>query len=114
MGIISREKEERGSHHASLGERVDFLESLIGDNAEKHAREIAAVATGHQKLQGELKSRGEGHSTVSERVNKLEKAVSDAAERQARELSSARAKLESFSNRFSVVRDAWGQETPRP
>jgi len=111
--LFAREQEERGSHHASLNERVDFLEGAIGDNAEKHARELAQLVSGHQKLSGDMKSRGDGHGAVVERVNKLEKVVGETAERQTRDSRAVKAKFESFISRLSAVKEAWVQETPR-
>jgi len=111
--LLTREQEERGNHHASINERVDYLESVLGDNADKHSQEIAQIVSGHQKLQGELKSRGDIHASVGDRVSKLERALADTAERQVRDSKVTQAKLDAFNNRFSVVKDAWGQETPR-
>merc|ERR1712060_1019791 len=102
------EQEERGGHHASINERVDYLENVIGTNADKHAKELEKLARSHKELTGELKAEG-----VTERVSKLEKALVETAERQAREAKATKAKFESFSNRFSVVKEAWGQQTPR-
>merc|ERR1740121_2875685 len=108
--LLAREQEERSNHHASLNERLDFLEGAMGTNADKHTRELAQLASSHQKLTSEMKGHGEG---VTERVSKLEKALVETAERQARETKATKAKFESFCNRLSAVKDAWGQETPR-
>ena len=55
-------------HHASLPERIGYLEKNIwdsadkhnkettGDNADKHARELAAHGDAHSKLASEAKS----------------------------------------------------------
>lgn len=31
------------SNHSSMNERMDYLESMLGDSAEKHAAELAAL-----------------------------------------------------------------------
>lgn len=111
---MAREQEERGNHHASMNERLDYLESVIGDNADKHASEIASVVSGHQKLYGELGSHGNNHASTAERVSKLEKAAVDVAQRQEREGRATQAKLDVMAKRFSIVKEAWGLETPRP
>lgn len=111
--LLARESEARDTHHATLSERVDFLEGMLGDTADKHAQELAQIASGHQKLQGELKSRGESHASVSDRVVRLEKGLAEATERQSRDSKSIYAKLDSFGNRFSAVKGAWSSETPR-
>merc|ERR1719491_670543 len=71
--LFAREKEERSNHHASLNERLDYLESVIGDNADSHMSGLAEVVSIHQKLSGDLKSCGDSHSAVSDRVSKLER-----------------------------------------
>jgi len=111
--LLEKEQEARGMHHASINERVDYLEGVLGDNAEKHAQELARLASNHQKLTGELKARSEVHSSVSERIATLEKACVDTAERQGREARATRAKFDAFTSRLTVVKDAWGRETPR-
>ncbi|MBT8139618.1 MAG: hypothetical protein KJP25_07605, partial [Gammaproteobacteria bacterium] len=34
--------EESGDRHASVDERIKYLEKLLGDSADKHARELKA------------------------------------------------------------------------
>lgn len=82
--------------------------------ADKHAKELAQVAAGHQKLSGDLQSHGAGHCAVMERVGNLEKAVVDTTAKQDRDARATKAKFESLSGRLSAVKEAWGGETPRP
>merc|ERR1740121_3610196 len=111
--MLAKEQDERGGHHASINERVDYLENVIGTNADKHAKELEKLARSHKELTGELKAKGDSHEGVTERVSKLEKALVETAERQAREAKATKAKFESFSMKLSVVKEAWGSDTPR-
>lgn len=38
------------THHASLPERVAYVEQLLGESADKHAMEIAALKEQHTKI----------------------------------------------------------------
>merc|ERR1719171_726637 len=51
------EKAARETHHASMSERIDYLEKLLNDSADKYARDMEA---GHNKLRDEMK----GHITI--------------------------------------------------
>ncbi|CAE7636955.1 unnamed protein product [Symbiodinium pilosum] len=79
------------------GERVDYLESAIGDSADKHARELESLKTAHSRLQTEA-----NHVNVGERLSFLEKAIGDSAERHSQELAAAHSKLASMHARLSA------------
>jgi len=109
--LIARDKDARDGHHASLNERVDYLEGAMGDNADKHAKQLELLSSGHQKLTSELKAKGDGG--FIDRVSKLEKVVTECSEKQSRDARVLNSKFECFHTRLSVVKDAWGQDTPR-
>jgi len=111
--LLAKEQDARNNHHSTLNERVDYLEGVLGDNADKHAREVAEIASGHQKLHGSLKSQGDGHGAFVERVNKLEKAFAECTENQARQAKAITVRFDSFSNKLHAVSDAWTKSTPR-
>jgi chromosome segregation ATPase len=46
-GNLQSESDAREQHHATLFQRMDYLEKLIGDNADKHSKELEAA---HHKL----------------------------------------------------------------
>jgi hypothetical protein len=68
----------KAEHHATLAERVKYIEQVIGDNADKHA-ELA------RKLGGcALK---EHHASLQERVTYLERFFGESADKNAKEMS---------------------------
>merc|ERR1719422_919259 len=42
------------NNHATLSERVDYVEGLLGDSADKHAKELEALKIAHDKLHNRL------------------------------------------------------------
>ena len=89
------------AHPAPIPERVDYLEKLLGDSANKHWKEIQAPKAAHAEcdaahrsmskdLEG-LKGLHEHNATVAEHLQYLEQTLSDSADKRARELSGVRA-----------------------
>merc|ERR1719193_2326895 len=84
------------AHHASLPERMDYLEQVLGDSADKHAKELADIRAAHAKfaeahgkhakdLEG-LKRIHAHHATLQERIDYLEKNIGDSADKHFEEL----------------------------
>lgn len=109
---LTKEKADLDLHHATLRERVDYLERTIGDSAEKHAKELEELKAAHRILASESKARDKGHgdlkerlemyvkahdklythhSTIEDRVNYLEGLVGDSVEKHAMELAQVKA-----------------------
>jgi len=119
-GNMASEKDTRDKHHATLEERVTFIEQQIGESAENNSQALAALANTHKELSGSLsqlhshvsrerESREGHHATVDERLEYLEKFVGDSAEKHEKHmkaLAASHAKLESVSGIISAEQDA--------
>merc|ERR1740139_262154 len=67
------------SHHATLGERVKYLEKALGDSADKHTAELNKLRDAHTKHAQDII----GHTaTVDERLCFVEKLLGDSANNQ--------------------------------
>lgn len=114
--VIAQEKEARDGHHASVQERLNYLESILGDSAdkhEKHIRSLEAQKASHAKLSGELKALDQHHACLSERLQELERTWGDLADKHSQELQGAHAKIESLHGRMAedrTVREAHGAQ----
>ena len=51
----------RDAHHASLAERVDFIEKQLGDSADRHGQELKAAHAKLDQLHGRLMTCDEQH-----------------------------------------------------
>jgi len=104
--ILKGHKEELAAKHASMAERLDYLEHLMGDSADRHARELEAVKAAHSKhakdLQG-AKAALAHQASMAERVDLLESTVRDSGERHAKATSSALARLDAVQRRLVAV-----------
>lgn len=104
--LLSRESDERGTHHATVNERLDNLERTFGDSDDKHSHNFARVASNHEGLAGDLQANVEQQGEVLRRMTVLEERLVETAERHARE-------LRGHHSRLAIIKDAWSQETPR-
>jgi len=72
---LTREKDDVHAHHASMKERVEYLERVLGDSLEGQQRELQSLKNAHQAHAKELDSvrRGSGkHDTLAERMDYVE------------------------------------------
>jgi chromosome segregation ATPase len=110
---LSSEKATRDSHHATLAQRMDYIEKALGDSADKH-RDLEDL---HKKLHdnhGSHKNEADvyrkrletSHASMQQRVDFLEQAVGDSADKHAKELLAAHSQLKELHGR---VADAHGQ-----
>eukprot|EP00437_Effrenium_voratum_P048577 CAMPEP_0181520418 /NCGR_PEP_ID=MMETSP1110-20121109/66298_1 /TAXON_ID=174948 /ORGANISM="Symbiodinium sp., Strain CCMP421" /LENGTH=1322 /DNA_ID=CAMNT_0023650903 /DNA_START=50 /DNA_END=4018 /DNA_ORIENTATION=+ len=90
------------AHHATLRERVDYLESALGDSSDKHARELEGLKAAHSRLQTESKAKDAHHSSVGERLGYLERLIGDSADKHAKELAAAHDKIAQMHSRLAV------------
>lgn len=86
---LAKEAEQRAGHHASLNERVDNLETRVGDNADKHA-----------KL-------ADNHGSIEERLEALQRSHGESAGKLTQDLRVAHQKIDSMYARLLAVKDAW-------
>ncbi|CAE6912035.1 unnamed protein product [Symbiodinium sp. CCMP2592] len=106
---LQSQKAQQDAVHASLRERVEFLESSIGDNADKHGKALAELRASHAKLVTDSKSKETAHSSflgkdtqrLTERLQYIEQLLGDSASKHAQELADARAKLDDMHARVS-------------
>lgn len=94
------------THHATIEDRVNYLESVLGESVEKHNVELAQMRSAHAKHSGDAKAREAQHATFEERLKHLEKVLGDSADRHDQELRGAHAKLEQLHGRLQEERKA--------
>mmetsp|Transcript_28375 Transcript_28375/g.51223 ORF Transcript_28375/g.51223 Transcript_28375/m.51223 type:complete len:660 (+) Transcript_28375:57-2036(+) len=102
-------------HHASLQERVVFLEKTIGDSADKHTahtraleevRKASDAAKGHHsdqldRLSREKEALHAKHASVEERLKFLETSLGDSADRHHQELKSTHSKIDQLHSKLA-------------
>jgi len=106
---LTQEKEAREVRHASVQERLSYIEKVLGDSVEKHERHMQALEAQkamHAKLANDVKSKDAGHAGLHERVEQSEKVVRETAERHAQEIAAAHAKLDQLHGKLSDERAA--------
>ena len=124
MGLESR-KTGLEAQHVSMKERMDYLESLVGDSAQAHAKHLQELKSHHSKLAAEAKHRDTHHASMAERVSYLEKLLNDSADKHAEALAQAHAKLDHMHGRLSSAEvqatsksgragSAYGEESLEP
>jgi len=86
-GKVKGEKAERDSHHATISERVDYLEQFVGESADKHDKHLREIEAAHSKLKdlhgqvaGHRSQADEHHATMEERLEFIEKQINDSAD----------------------------------
>lgn len=97
---LQREKEELRAHHMSLTERMDYLETLLGESAEKHAQELETFKDKHAKLDAGANKLRSHHAGLEERMEYLEAKIGDSFDKHAKELSNVHAKVEELHGKL--------------
>lgn len=110
--LLGKHKDHGDAHQAAITERVEYLENLVGDNADKHARELADHRNLATKLASELKAREAHHGTMEQRLTKLESIHGDSATKLTQELRAAHLKIDNMYGRLVAVKDAWRADSP--
>lgn len=104
-------KAELEVHHASMHERIQYIESVIGDSADKHARELDALKAAHDKHNQALAKHAKGcrdlEGSIAERLDNLENNQTESASKTMQELLAAHQKIDNMYTRFVAVKDAW-------
>merc|ERR1719229_349490 len=75
---------------ATMGERMRYVEKLLGDSADKHAKELKALKAAHDRHAADvasLKAGHDQHASVPERINYLEQLLGDSADKHSQELA---------------------------
>jgi len=86
-GHVSREKESREGHHATVNERLEHLEKYVGESADKHGKHIEAVNAKFNLFSGNLTAekgaREKQHLTIEERLALIDRQIKECSESQA-------------------------------
>ncbi|CAK9114565.1 unnamed protein product [Durusdinium trenchii] len=87
---LRQEKEALHKRHSSMEERMRYLEQLMGDSADRHAKDLKA----HKEVQGQQ------HASLEERMKYIEKVLGDSAEEHAKLLAKHKKDLEDHKQSF--------------
>mmetsp|Transcript_10058 Transcript_10058/g.27079 ORF Transcript_10058/g.27079 Transcript_10058/m.27079 type:complete len:424 (-) Transcript_10058:7-1278(-) len=99
------------SRHASMPERMEYIEKLLGDSADKHAEEVQSLRDAHSKHAQDLLDH---HATVEERIQYVEKLLGDSADKHAKELKALKAAHDRHAGDLSEVKAGLGQHASLP
>eukprot|EP00435_Cladocopium_sp_Y103_P039146 s2194_g10.t1 len=80
---LSSDKSALDLHHARLKERVDYLETMMGDSTDHHKKAIEEHKANHAKLANELRAREASHATLADRMGYIEQRMGDSFEKHA-------------------------------
>jgi len=98
---FTKEKDSRDSQQATLIEKVDYLEILLNQTGQNHAKGLEAVRQSHLKLEGEVETRDGRHATTVQLITELEAALRDATAKQDKDVESTLEKLEQAHERIT-------------
>jgi len=105
-------------NHASLLERVDYLENLIGEGAGKHARLHASVEESkkklndaHTKLESTVSDHAVHKMAIEDRLDELERKANLANEEHTRNLEAAHSKIRDLHADHTKDRSLRNQQT---
>merc|ERR1712113_542956 len=70
-----------------MGERLDYLEQIVGDSADKHAKQLKSIEMAHTKHAKCLDDALSRHASVEERLKYLEDLIGDSSDKHAKELT---------------------------
>eukprot|EP00435_Cladocopium_sp_Y103_P020197 s4945_g4.t3 len=87
-------------------ERVNYLESMMGDSADHHRKALEEHKANHAKLSNELRAREASHATLADRMSYIEQQMGDSFEKHAKDLAAAVAKMDAMHGRVSEERVA--------
>jgi len=107
--------EAASGHHATLQERVAFVENVLGDSADKHASELDVLKANdakhdaaHGKFIRDLEAVKEvvhsTHSTLEQRIELLDGLMNESGSKHARELQTLKASHEKQAKELGVMK----------
>jgi len=94
----------------AIKDRVDYLETLIGDSMDKHAKELRALKDNHSKHSRDaegLRSTVARHATLEDRLEALESSLAEASRKLSDQSGSAQSRFEKVHARLSAC-EAFG------
>eukprot|EP00931_Biecheleriopsis_adriatica_P053814 TRINITY_DN31597_c0_g1_i1.p1 TRINITY_DN31597_c0_g1~~TRINITY_DN31597_c0_g1_i1.p1 ORF type:complete len:1140 (-),score=353.53 TRINITY_DN31597_c0_g1_i1:87-3215(-) len=105
--LLSKEKERRDSNQTSLKERLDYLENVLGESAQRHHRELEDARMSQAKSASEAQAREALLEALSERLQRLEASVGEAMQQTSQDRRAIEAKVEQLKEKFADVGSAW-------
>merc|ERR1712107_657860 len=97
---------ESTDKHASLPNRVAYLEQELGDSADKHAKTIDELKRSHEKHArdvADLRGAQSHHATFEDRVAILEKEMGDSSEKHIGLAKDTQARHSSVEKRLQLI-----------
>jgi len=82
-GKLAKLHVELCQNHTAIEQRMAYIEQMLGDSADKHAK-LEAGHSNLRKLQKEQEARGAHHAAMQERITYLENAIGDSADKHAK------------------------------
>jgi DNA repair exonuclease SbcCD ATPase subunit len=105
---LAQKNVELELNQAMISERIADLEQLIGDTANKHAKELKALHDPHNKHANEVETLKQAHvADMLGRVGTVEQMYGDVAGKHTREFSQLHGKLHSVFGAPVLCREAW-------
>mmetsp|Transcript_33690 Transcript_33690/g.98048 ORF Transcript_33690/g.98048 Transcript_33690/m.98048 type:complete len:184 (+) Transcript_33690:3-554(+) len=99
-------------HHATVEERLQFIEKAIGDSAEKHGAAIEKLRAAHAKHAAALEKHAKdscaalaAHATVNDRIYYLEQLLGDSADKHAQDVAALKAAAEKHARELAGTKD---------
>merc|ERR1719305_340385 len=81
--VIGESADKHDNHKTTMETRLEYIEGLIGDSADKHVKEIAAAKEKMKDLHSAIQScvKTDHHTSMEQRVNYLEKVIGESADK---------------------------------
>jgi len=102
---MKSQSEAQEKVHATLAERLDYLEAMLGDSADRHGKELEALKAAHARhakdVQG-AKAAQAHHASMAERFEYLEGALREASEKTDRALLAAAGRIDELQGRLAA------------
>eukprot|EP00928_Gymnodinium_smaydae_P039578 TRINITY_DN27003_c0_g1_i1.p1 TRINITY_DN27003_c0_g1~~TRINITY_DN27003_c0_g1_i1.p1 ORF type:complete len:629 (-),score=185.07 TRINITY_DN27003_c0_g1_i1:304-2190(-) len=80
-GRVREESEARERHHATVQQRLDFLERAIGDSADKHQKSGKFLEDLRRELESGRQNQDGRHSSLTQRLERIERLVQDVSDK---------------------------------
>jgi hypothetical protein len=99
---LGESADKNDKHKTSMEERMEFLETKLGDSAEKHAKEIEDAKAKLGDLHGAVAAcaKQEHHATLEERLTFIEKELGESADKQDSHKTSMETRMEFLENKL--------------
>merc|ERR1719272_1897161 len=88
-------------HRTTMETRLEYIEGMLGDSADKHAKEIEHLSSSHAAKLADLHlavsvcAKTDHHVTLEQRLDFLERTLGESAEQSLKEIDTGKSALES-------------------